>query len=198
MLPENQELYDGSVLIQNGLDELNSKSAVLSDSSSQIQKALIEIKRELDNTNTNTSQITTLVNGSSQIKSGIDLIDAGITELQKNVNFAAYKSVMEQNGLDIDELQSRNAQTISALSSQISSMNIQVEALNSQITDLTSAGAGENQTAPLRESVAQLNATILQLNEIMLLVQGNDAAITGTNSYLTQINQNIPVVSPRL
>ena len=188
------ELQSGTALIQNGLDELNKKSADLTNGSASIQHALIEIQKGLGNTNTDASQIAALVDGSSQIKSAIDSIYAGIDELQKKAGFATYKSVMLQNGLDIDELQSKNTQTIAELKSQIDAINIQLEALNSQIADLVNSGADQEQIAPLLESAAQLSATVSQLENIMLLLQGNHAAINGTDLYLTKVNQNIAVL----
>lgn len=105
----------------------------------------------------------------------------GITTLQNCVSFAAYKAAMEQNGLNIDTLQSTNTQTIETLTAQIT-------ALNQQIAYLEQTGGDAAQ-------IAQLRASAEQLQGIVTLLRGNSAAIGGMETYLTQISAGIAEIT---
>lgn len=90
------------------------------------RKKRFTIQRKLSAVSASTEQIDQLVYGSSQIKAVINSLYDGVTALQNNVSFAAYKAAMNQNGLNIDDLQTANAQTIEALSAQITALNEQI------------------------------------------------------------------------
>lgn len=115
-------LNNGVDLIGQGLDQLNSKSSGLNGGSAQIYSALLEIQKQLNAVSASTEQIDALVNGSAEIKNGINLLSANILELKNGVSFAAYKAAMKQYDLDIDALQTSNEQTIQRLTQQISVM----------------------------------------------------------------------------
>ncbi|MGN0452631.1 MAG: hypothetical protein ACI4GZ_02395 [Ruminococcus sp.] len=172
-----KSLYDGIALVQYGLAELNEKSSDLTNGSAEIKKALFTIQKELSAVSASTEQIDLLVSGSSQIKAGIDSLSEGVTDLQNKVSFAAYKAAMNQNGLNIDDLQTANTQTIETLSAQITT-------INEQIAYLVQAGGEQAQ-------IAQLEASAEQLQGIVTLLQGNSAAIRGVDAYLTQTNASI-------
>ena len=174
-------LNDGIALVQSGLAELNGKSSDLINGSADIKKALLTIQKELSAVSASTEQIDQLVSGSSQIKAGIDFLSEGITALQNNVSFAAYKAAMNQNGLNIDDLQTANTQTIETLSAQITT-------LNEQIAYLKQADGDPAQ-------IAQLKASAEQLQGIVTILHGNSAAINGMYVYLTQISNGISEIS---
>ena len=105
-----------------GLSLLNGNSATLTGGSSEIQNALLEIQKQLNEVSVSTDQIDELVNGYSQIKTGIGSLSQGISDLQTNVDFGTYKSVMAANGLDIDALQAGNSNAIAAFNNQIAQL----------------------------------------------------------------------------
>lgn len=165
-----QSLGEGTVLIQNGLTELNSRSDSLTSGSAQVLAALTQIQTRLSAVCTSVDEISKLVDGSAQIKQAIASLDSGITELQSSISFTAYKAVMAQNGIDIDLLQSSNKTTIGSLSAQI-------KALQQNIAAMKQAGM----------DTAELEQTATQLAGIVQLLQGNSAAISGTDAYLSQL-----------
>ncbi|MGN1131943.1 MAG: hypothetical protein ACI4RL_03490, partial [Ruminococcus sp.] len=170
-------LKDGVGQIEEGLKKLNGNSKNINSGSTKVNEALLSIQKELANVSSSTEEIDTLVSGSSQIKEGINSLAQGITDLQNNVSFAMYKNAMKQNGLDIDELQTANIQTVASLQQQIAT-------LNEQIAYLEQVGGDQTQ-------IAQLKASVKQLEDIATLLQGNIGAIQGMDGYLTQINTGI-------
>ena len=170
-------LNEGVILLENGLLELNTKSDDLISGSTEIKNALITIQKELSAVSATSAQIEQLVSGSSQIKTAIDLLYGGAVELQNSVSFTAYKNIMKLNGLDIDTLQTSNAQTIQNLNAQIITLNQNIAALE--------------QIGGYETDIAELKATVEQLQGIVQLLSGNSAAISGTEAYLTEINSGI-------
>lgn len=117
-----QSLNSGILLIQNGLVELNGKSSDLTGGSEEIQNALLEIQKQLSAVSASSDEIDALVNGSAEIKKGINSLSENILKLQNAVSFAAYKAAMKQYNLDIDALQTSNEQMIGQLTQQIIAM----------------------------------------------------------------------------
>ena len=141
------------------------------------RKKRFTIQRKLSAVSASTEQIDQLVYGSSQIKAVINSLYDGVTALQNNVRFAAYKAAMNQNGLNIDDLQTANAQTIEALSAQIT-------ALNEQIAFLEQIGGDPSQ-------IEQLKATAEQLKGIVTLINGKSSAVV---SFVSEKNTNVKSV----
>lgn len=114
-------LNSGVAQVQSGLIMLNEKSSSLTGGSSQFQAALETLQTALSGVSTSASEVQTLVTSSAQIKAGIDQIAGGAAELQNSVNYNAYKQLMAQNGLDIDTLQTNNANMITMITSMMQS-----------------------------------------------------------------------------
>lgn len=176
-----EKLNEGIALAKSGLDELNSKSSELTGASSEVYKVLTEIQTELGKVSMSVEQIEQLVQGSSQINNGLKELSAAITQLNNNVSFGVYKSVMYNNGLDIDVIQSGNSSTIDELNNQISSLTQQKEYLENNGGD-----AG---------TIATLEANITQLTGIRDLLIGNRAAINGMSAYLSGVSSSISEIS---
>lgn len=163
----SQELYSGVTtlnngidLVQKGLNTLGDKTANLTNGSAEIQAALLLIQQRLNNIDISAAQLSELIQGSASIKNGISDLTAGVTELNENVSYSSYKAAMAANGLDIDALQSGNAEMAASL--------------EKQIAILSESG----------QDTSQLQAILRQL-------KGNNAAIAGTETYLTQVSGNI-------
>ncbi len=172
-----KSLYDGIALVQSGLSELDEKSSGLTGGSAGIKEALVTIQNRLSAVSASAEQLDQLVSGSSQIKAGIDSLSEGVAALENNVSFAAYKAVMNQNGLNIDDLQAANAKAFETLSAQTA-------ALNKLISYLEQAGISQTHLTQLKELAGQLQG-------VAMIFQGNNAAIDGMDAYLTQVNAGI-------
>ena len=96
-----------------------------------------------------------MTDASSAIKSGIDDLVAGITALQDNISFSAYKATMLQNGLDIDGLRQKNETAIGNLQGLISSLSSQIESMKNAGMD---TGDLEAQLGSLSDIIALLGA----------------------------------------
>lgn len=169
-----KSLNAGISQIQIALDSLNAQSETLTSGSAEFKAALGQLQSALSGVSVTSEDLSALATASSSIKSGVDDLVSGITTLQQNVSVAAYKAAMSQNGLDIDSLKQNNEAAIGNLGSLITE-------LQSQVTVLRDAG----------QDTSALEGQISQLSNIAALLQVNNAAITGTESYLTTISENL-------
>ena len=62
-----------------------------------------------------TDQLTTLLDASTQIQNGIAQLDAGAAQLDEQVSYDAYKAILKENGLDLDQLKDGNAKAMEQL-----------------------------------------------------------------------------------
>ncbi len=167
-------LNDGINQVQTALDTLNSQSSTLVNGSSQFKKALDQLQSALNDVSASTEELTKLTDASTQIKLGIDQLVTSSEELQAAVSSDGLKNVLNQNGLNLDELQAKNVQTVQSIQNQIEQLKQQIEQLKKTGTD-TSA----------------LEAQISQLSQIVQLIGANNTVIDGTKTYLDTVNQNI-------
>lgn len=174
-------LNTGISQIQTALDALNAQSETLTSGSAEFKAALGQLQSALEDVSVTSENLSALAAASSSIKSGVDDLVNGITALQQNANFAAYKAVMLQNGLDIDELQYGNAEAIASINDVLKQVDY-IEAA------LSAMGISQ-------DTISSWKAEYVGLaNDLVALLQANNAAITGTESYLTTINQNLTVL----
>lgn len=166
-------LQSGMQSMQTGLNTLNSKSSTLTKSSSEIQTALTTIQKNLSAVSISTDEIKQLTSASGKIKSAIDSLVNGVTNLKNNLGYAQYKAVMAENGLNIDTLKSSNQQAIATCSSQITELKQQVAALEGQ--------------AGFENQVAQMKAQITNLETIVQVLSADSAAMDGMETYLNSV-----------
>lgn len=172
-------LNTGVSVMQEALNELNSKSGDLTGGSAQMYYALKTLQSELANVSVSTEQLSQLTQSSAAIKSAIADIYAGAVQLQQSISYDSYKMSMKENGLDIDQLQDGNKQVINTLSKQI-------EQLSTTLAQIKQIPGYENNTE-LAGQVAQLEAQIDSLSTIVTLLSGNNAAIMGTEQYYNAV-----------
>lgn len=172
-------LNDGILKVYSALEELNNNSETLITGSKEVLTALNQIGLALNNLNISTENISNLISASSDIQIGINDLVSAITSLQSNISYETYKTVMNNNGLDIDELQSNN---INALQS----INNQITILISMRDNLLSSGLSSDDS-----QVIQIQSQIDTLNQVITLLQGNIASIKGTESYLNTASNGI-------
>lgn len=171
------DLETGVKKLQKGLDEINAKSDTLTSGSSQVKSALAQIQQSLSGVSTNTSQLKELTAASGKIKKGISELKQGTDELQKNVGYTQYKTLLNQKGLNIDELQKSNTKAISSLKEQI-------KKLNDQASLMELVPQYQSQAKMIREQTKSLE-------DIIKLLTGNNAAITGTETYLNSLSDAV-------
>ena len=124
-----QSLNDGIVQIQTALQSLNGQSSTLTEGSSKIKSALSQIQGALNSVSVTTDDFKALIQASSELKSGIESLVSNVSFLYQNVSYESYKSVMLQNGLDIEALKQSNDSAIIALQATIVSLSEQIATL---------------------------------------------------------------------
>ena len=172
-------LNDGILTVYQGLQELNSNSKDLTNGSKEFLDALNQIGLALNNINMSNENITKLVSASSNVESGINELVSAITLLQRNTNYEAYKSIMNDNGLDINMLQSNNASAVKNIKSQIVT-------LTETKDNLLASGIQADDS-----QIIQIQTQIESYNQIITLLEGNMASINGTESYLNSVSNGI-------
>lgn len=108
-------LADGIAQVQAGLDTLNGKSGELTGGSAKVKAALAQMQTALNGVSASTDQLTTLLDASTQIQNGIAQLDAGAAQLDEQVSYDAYKAILKENGLDLDQLKDGNAKAMERL-----------------------------------------------------------------------------------
>ena len=170
-------LKEGIDLMDGALHELQAQSDSLTGGSAQIDAALREIQDRLADVSVNTDQTQELIDASGQINNGIQELSSSLEQLQNGTGYDQYKIAMSENGIDIDALQAGN-------SSAIDSLAIQIEALTSSYNEIKNAPEYE-------EQASQLLAQIESLQSVITLLTGNNAALNGSEAYLSTISESI-------
>lgn len=161
------DLNNGIGQMQEALHTLNQQSPQLVNGSASFQAALFQLQEALGGVSLEAEELRVLTDASSAVKSGIDSLVNGITELQSQVNYEAYKGAMAQNGLDIDGLRQKNQSAISGLEGLLADLSAQME-------ELKHAGV----------DTAKAESQVSQLSDLIALLGANNAGIDGTESYL--------------
>lgn len=170
-------LQNGISEMQKGINAVNGNFRSLTNGSAEVLNALTTIQSSLSAVSVSTDELADLVSASSAIKQGINDLYNGAVQLQSSLGYAQYKAVMSQNGLDIDSLQAANEQAVTALSGQIT----QLQDTLSQIQNIPGY---EEQAAVLQEQIAQLQ-------NVITLLGGNNAALSGTETYLNTVSSAV-------
>lgn len=160
------DLNNGIGQMQEALHTLNQQSPQLVNGSASFQAALFQLQEALGGVSLEAEELRVLTDASSAVKSGIDSLVNGITELQSQVNYEAYKGAMAQNGLDIDGLRQKNQSAISGLEGLLADLSAQME-------ELKHAGV----------DTAKAESQVSQLSDLIALLGANNAGIDGTESY---------------
>lgn len=169
-----RSLNSGIAKIQTALNTLNQNSSGLTEGSAKIKTALVQVQSAVNGVSVSAEDLTALTSASGQMKSGIDSLVNGLSELQQNISYEAYKGIMSQNGLDIESLKQNNAGAVGSLQNMIVYINEQISVLQQSGADTT-----------------QLQEQLGQLEGMVTLLEANNACIGGTESYLSTVSENI-------
>lgn len=167
-------LNNGIEQMQTALGALNQQSPELVKGSFSFGSALAKLQTALNGISFAIEDLTALTDASSAIKTGIDSLVDGITALQGNVSFEAYKVAMMQNGLDVDGLRQRNESAINNLQGMVLNLSSQIEVLKKAGMD-----------------TSDLEAQVKMLSDIAILLGADNASIGGTETYLSAVNSNL-------
>lgn len=178
------DLESGVQTVQEGLQTLNEKSSALVNGSADVKTALLTIQKELNGISVTSESLGELTKSSGQIKQAISDLYDGASALQKNVGYAQYKSIMAENGLDLDTLTAGNDQAITSLNNQIYELQLSLD----QVAGVEG----------YEDQVAYLQSQIDQLQQIVNLLYGSSAAIGGMESYLTEVNTQMATLEKGL
>lgn len=108
----------------------------------------------------------------------MDSLVSGVSNLQQNINYEAYKAAMSKNGLDLDSLKQNNAAAAGNLQDLIAFLNAQLSVLEGTGIDTT-----------------QLQEQLGKLQSMAVLFEGNNACLSGTESYFSAVHENIQKLS---
>lgn len=169
-----QSLNQGVSQMQDALNALNQQSPALTDGSAAFKSALGQLQTALSGISVTSEDLSVLRDASSAIKAGIDDLASGVTTAQQSVSFEAYKGVMSSNELDIESLRQSNTDTIGSLQTMMGELTDQAAVMQENGMD----------TSALEEQIGELSS-------ISTLLEANNAGITGTETYLTTVNQNL-------
>ncbi len=157
------KVQEGIASMQNGLNQLNANSASLVSGSAQVNQALQTINASLSGISSQSPQ--DLLTASSQIRDAIGTLESSLATLSNAVNYEAYKAAFQQQGIDLDQLMTQNAQAGQQLQQAASSL----------------AGVLPQDQAAMLSNIGQLLAA-------------SNGVISGTKTYLDTASQNINAV----
>lgn len=181
-------LADGIAQVQAGLDTLNGKSGELTGGSAKVKAALTQMQTALNGVSASTDQLTTLLDASTQIQNGIAQLDAGAAQLDEQVSYDAYKAILKENGLDLDQLKDGNAKAMEQLDSGLNAYTDGVAQLKAGVQQLTdgaarlTAGTGE-----LRSNVSGIDMGD-QLDSLLAGLNGSSEVESFTSAENTDVS----------
>ncbi len=179
---DTSELESKLLQLTSAIEKLNTGADTLQENSGNILDALRSVQSQLSGSasaitdaSDGASGVEGLTASSHNIKSAVDSIASGVSDLQKGLGYSSYKAAMSANDLDIDSLKAGNAQASEALTAQISTLQ---QAL------------AQIEGVPGREAEAEtLKAQISALQDTVKLLNADNAAISGMESYLGTVSQ---------
>ena len=184
-------LADGIAQVQAGLDTLNGKSGELTGGSAKVKAALTQMQTALNGVSASTDQLTTL-------------LDAGAAQLDEQVSYDAYKAILKENGLDLDQLKDGNAKAMEQLEQlarvmpQLKDVILLLKGSSANIdameTYLNTVHDGVAQlhagSSTLNSQYGQFDAGVRQLANALTGMLGNLSVLTdGVNQLASQYGQ---------
>ncbi len=173
-------LKDGIDEMQTALDTLNAQSSTLTDGSAEVLTALTTIQSSLSDVSMSAEDLETLTESSATIKKGITNAYKGAKQLSASLSYDSYAAAMKEGGLDLEQLQTANTNTIGTLSAQIEELSKSLEMIKSI--------PGYDKDATYAAQAAQLEAQINSLSQMVTLLGANNAALGGTSQYFDTVS----------
>ena len=189
------------------LDRLQSGSVQLDDGANALADGIAQVQAGLDTLNgvsASTDQLTTLLDASTQIQNGIAQLDAGAAQLDEQVSYDAYKAILKENGLDLDQLKDGNAKAMEQLEQlarvmpQLKDVILLLKGSSANIdameTYLNTVHDGVAQlhagSSTLNSQYGQFDAGVRQLANALTGMLGNLSVLTdGVNQLASRYGQ---------
>lgn len=189
------------------LDRLQGGSVQLDDGANALADGIAQVQAGLDTLNgvsASTDQLTTLLDASTQIQNGIAQLDAGAAQLDEQVRYDAYKAILKENGLDLDQLKDGNAKAMEQLEQlarvmpQLKDVILLLKGSSANIdameTYLNTVHDGVAQlhagSSTLNSQYGQFDAGVRQLANALTGMLGNLSVLTdGVNQLASQYGQ---------
>ena len=186
------------------LDRLQSGSVQLDDGANALADGIAQMQTALNGVSASTDQLTTLLDASTQIQNGIAQLDAGAAQLDEQVSYDAYKAILKENGLDLDQLKDGNAKAMEQLEQlarvmpQLKDVILLLKGSSANIdameTYLNTVHDGVAQlhagSSTLNSQYGQFDAGVRQLANALTGMLGNLSVLTdGVNQLASQYGQ---------
>ena len=193
--------------LQSGSVQLDDGANALADGIAQVQAGLdtlTQMQTALNGVSASTDQLTTLLDASTQIQNGIARLDAGAAQLDEQVSYDAYKAILKENGLDLDQLKDGNAKAMEQLEQlarvmpQLKDVILLLKGSSANIdameTYLNTVHDGVAQlhagSSTLNSQYGQFDAGVRQLANALTGMLGNLSVLTdGVNQLASQYGQ---------
>ena len=197
-------MADGIAQVQAGLDTLNGKSGDLTGGSAKVKAALTQMQTALNGVSASTDQLNTLLDASNQIQNGIAQLDAGAAQLDEQVNYDAYKALLKEKGLDLDQLKEGNEKAMEQLEQLAKVMpqlkdvilllkgsSANIDAMETYLNTVHDGVAQLHEgSSTLNSQYGQFDAGVRQLAGALTDMLGNLAVLTdGVNQLASQYSQ---------
>ncbi len=177
-------LKNGVEGVQDGLNQLNSKSTDLVNGSSQMLNGIQTIQSGLKSRDDFSGKTQELVDGSEKINQGISDLYKGSQEFKEKVGVDSYKSIMKENGADVDLLQQKNSEALAKIDKEIKALKFLLSAIEGK---------------PFTEiKVLEIKKQIESLEEISLLIKGNSATLQGAEKYIDSVSDGADSITNNL
>lgn len=168
-----ETVYCGMNDMENVLKTLNTNAISISNNSNEILNTITNLQTSLKDLAVTIADFKKLEITSTKIKNHIDTLAENITTFENTFSSEEYLN----NSNKINELQSKNTETIDSLT-------IQINDLKEQLNNVSS----EN-------DIITINAQIDELQNIVDLLNANNQSITTTKSYANSLSTQITNLS---
>ena len=172
---------------EKGLALLNSESEKLTSGSKEVKTALNTIDEKLSELSVSAEEVEKLVNASSQINQSLKELSGSLSALEKGTGSAA----LAQSGIDLNAVKGANGSAMATVESDIAAL----QSILNELSDLESAIRGAGYGDTYDRYVSQVNGLITDLNSVKGILGTDNAALGGTEQYLSALHQKTAAVS---
>jgi len=164
------ELKNGIGQMSSGIEQLSGNSEILRKGSSDFRKGLELLNDNLSTVSSDADDLEKLISASSEIKTGINALCCGASDLRSALSSEAMKTTLSENGLDTDHLYQADSQFVETAGKQISF-------LYASLDNIKDISGGEKQAEEIRAQIESLEKTVA-------LIKGNMAFIDASETYI--------------
>ena len=172
---------------KKGLALLNSESEKLTSGSKEVKTALNAIDEKLSELSVSAEEVERLVNASSQINQSLKELSGSLSALEKGTGSGA----LAQSGIDLNAVKGANGSAMATVDSDIATLRSILSDLSGLESAIRGAGYGDTYDS----YVSQINGLIADLQSVKGTLSTDNAALGGTEQYLSALHQKTAAVS---